>query len=229
MTAMLSATAALLLSAAAAAPGVPLSRATGTLAGGELGDHSYRYEKGIPPAEAEAIVRHVQRDGPTGAVVVRVPGRRGAYLVSAAGRGDAGPGDLGGLCLILLEKRLDGFVELARTRGAADSYSLRPVVFTGGGRTLVLAEMATEYSWGVQVVEVAGKTLRQLGGIDAGVEGEMGEEDPTPFARVRVEGGRFVITFDTDLVLGTGDPNAPRAKRPVVFREEKDRFVRVQR
>jgi len=101
-------------------------------------------------------------------------------------------------------------------------------VFVGGGRTLVLAEPATETSWGVRVYEIAGGALRELGEIDAAVPGELGEEDPTPFAKVSLDRGRVVVRFDRDLVLGTGKEDAPVARRPVVFRQGEAGFVRVE-
>jgi hypothetical protein len=80
----------------------------------------------------------------------------------------------------------------------------------------------------VRVYEIAGTSIRELGAIDAAVPGENGEEDPTPFAKVSLEGGRLVVRFEKDLVLGTGKEGAPIAKRPVVFRQEEGGFVRVK-
>lgn len=215
---------ALLLPAALAAAGVPLSRATRATVEATRGDETYSYEKGISPDDAGAVHAHLRRLGESRPVIVRVPGRPGTFLVSDFGRGT---GADAGRCLILLESVRGELRELSRTRGAGDAYSLAPVVFAGGGRTFVLAEMATEYSWGLWVFEIAGTTLREVGTIDAAVPGENGEEDPTPFARVRLERGRLVVRFDADLVLGTGKDDAPIARKPVVFREEGKGFVRL--
>jgi hypothetical protein len=118
--------------------------------------------------------------------------------------------------------------ELARTARAGEGSSLKPVVFVGGGRTIVLAELATEASAGVRVYEVAGDSIRDLGRIDAAVPGELGGVDPTPFAKVSIEGGRLVVRFDSDVVLGTGKEDAPVAGKPVVFRQDDGEFVLVK-
>ncbi len=217
--------AALLFPTALAAAGVPLARATRALVEVTQGQETYWVEKGISADDAGAVHAFLKRIGESRPEIVRVPGRPGTFLASDFG---GGTGENLGRCLILLRSTRGEIQELSRTRGAGDAYSLKPVVFVGGGRTIVLAELGTEYSWGLRVYEIASDTIHELGAIDAGVPGELGEEDPTPFARVRLEGGRAVIQFDADLVLGTGKENAPIAKKPVVFRQEDDGFVRVK-
>ncbi len=216
--------AALLLPAVAAAgPTVPLKRATGPLVELGRGEETYWAEKGMKPDDAGAVRAFLAKLGESKPEIVRVPGRPGVFLASDF---VGATGQDYGRCLFLLESARGGIRELARTRRAGDAYSLRPVVFAGGGRTIVLAELATEYSWGVWVYEVAGGAIRDLGAIDAAVPGEMGEEDPTPFAKVSIERGKVVVRFDHDLVLGTGKEDAPVAKKPVVFRQEGSAFVR---
>jgi len=215
----------LLLPATVAAAGVPLTRATGAMVEVTRGEGTYWHEKGVAPDDAGAVYAHLKRLAESRPRIVRLPGRPGTFLVSDFGGGGA---ENIGRCLILLESTRGGIRELSRTRGAGDAYNLDPVVFVGKGRTIVLAELGTEYSWGLRVYEIAGATIRELGSIDAGVPGELGEGDPTPFARVSLVGGRLVIRFDTDLVLGTGHEDAPIAKKPVVFRQEGAGFVRVK-
>ncbi len=217
--------AALLLPSALAAAGVPLQRATRAMVEVTRGEEAYWHEKGIAPDDAGAVHAYLKRLGESRPEIVRVPGRPGTFLASDFG---GGTGEHLGRCLILLQSTRAGVTELSRTRAAGDAYDLTPVVFVGGGRTIVLAELGTEYSRGLHVYEIAGGELRELGAIDAGVPGELGEEDPTPFARVRLERGRLVVRFDADLVLGTGKEDAPIAKKPVVFRQQGDGFVRLK-
>ncbi len=218
--------AALLLPAAAAAAGVQLSRVTRATVEATRGDETYWYEKGIAPDDAGAVHAYLRRLGDSSRpVIVRVPGKPGRFLVSDFVRGTGA--DVG-RCLVLLESKRGEVRELARTDGAGGAYGLRPVVFAGGGRTIVLAEMATEYSWGLKVYEIAGTELEELGTIDAAVPDEAGEKDPTPFARVRLEGRRLVVRFDADLVLGTGKDDSPVVRKPVVFRQKGAGFVRAQ-
>jgi hypothetical protein len=214
--------AALLLPVAVAASGVPLVRKTRPMVDAARGDETYRYEQGMAPDDAGAVAAYLRRAGESRPEIVRVPGRKGTFLASDfCGR----TGENLERCLVLLQSTRGEIRELARSGGAGNAYTLRPVVFAGGGRTVVLAELATERSAGLRVYELAGSAIRELGAIDAGVPGDLGEEDPTPFAKVRLEGGRLVVRFERDLVLGTGREGAPVAKRPVVFRERDGEFV----
>src|SRR5512133_1638914 len=214
--------AALLFPAATAASGGALARATGPMVDVANGEETYRCEKGIAPDDAGAVAAYLRHLGESRPEIVRVPGRKGTFLAADF---CGATGESLGRCLMLLQTQPAGVRELSRTRGAGEAYSLRPVVFVGAGRTVVLAELATEYSKGVRVYELDGSAIHELGVIDAGVAGDLGETDPTPYAKLRVEDGRLVIRFDQDLVLGTGKEGAPVAKKPVVFRQREDGFV----
>ncbi|HET8538960.1 MAG TPA: hypothetical protein VFL83_03710 [Anaeromyxobacter sp.] len=217
--------AALLLWAVSASAPATLKRATGAMVEVTNGQETYWHEKGIAPDDVGAVVAYLRRVGESKPEIVRVPGRAGTFLASDFG---GKTGEDFGRCLFLLQSAKGGVRELARTRGAGDAYSLTPVVFRGGGRTIVLAELATEYSWGLRVYEIAGSSIHELGSIDAGVQGDLGEEDPTPFAKVSLERGRVVVRFDSDLVVGTGKEGAPVAKKPVVFRQDDGGFALVK-
>lgn len=210
-----------LITAATPAAGASLVRVTGPCVEVKAREpaESFCHEKGILQQDAAVLVRGLRQRYEGAGAIWRVPGRHSIFL-AVGSRQSNDPKDLGGLRLILVEKDGQGISVLGESAGSADSYVLNPVVFTGSGRTIVLAEMATEYSWGLRVFEVAGRELRDLGSIDAGVIGESGQEDdPTPFARVTIEGGKVVVTFDADLSIGTGDSDAPLALKPVVFRQ----------
>jgi hypothetical protein len=157
----LGALSALLLSALPAAA-APLARATNAMVEVTQGEATYKYEKGIALDDAGAVAAYLRGRGESNPEIVRVPGRRGTFLASDFG---GGTGEDVGRCLFLLQATRGGVKELARTRGSGDAYNLTPVVFSGGGRTVVLAELGTEYSWGVRVFEVAGTTLRELGAM----------------------------------------------------------------
>jgi hypothetical protein len=219
------------LLALAAPAGSPLLLASGPQVEfrGEGDEGSFSYEKGMAQADAVTLIQQVRKHIGPARAILRVPGRGASFLVVGLGRVTTDPEDFGGLRLMLVEKSGRSVTLLAQSSGSADSYSLKPVVFTGGGRTIVLAETGTEYSWGLRVFEVVGRELRDLGGIDAGVIGESGqEEDPTPFARVTIAGGKVVITFDSDLSIGTGNPGARLALKPVVFRQSATGFTLEQ-
>lgn len=218
------------LLAASAMAGTPLRRATNDrlFVTDKDGTREFAYEKGMAPGEARTILEQVKARCRPAHDVVRLPRRNGSFLVTGQGCRPDTQEDMG-LRLMLVEKAGAGIKVLAEGRGTGDAYSLRPVAFTGDGRTIVLAELAAEYSWGLQVYEVVGSELRALGSIDAGVPGDEGasdEQDPTPFAHVTInKDGKIVVTFDRDLVIGTGNPDSKIATKPVVFRQGPKGFV----
>src|SRR5512146_341134 len=55
---------------------------------------------------------------------------------------------------------------LSSGRGAQESWILRPTFFVGQGRALILAEMGYEYTYGVQVCEVRGDSLHDMGTLN---------------------------------------------------------------
>lgn len=215
--------AALLLPATLAAGSVPLARATREMVEVADGQELFRHEKGISPDDAGAVHAFLKRLGESRAEIVRVPGRAGTFLASDF-CGSSGE-DLG-RCLVLVHAARGGVRELSRTPVVRGADGLHPVVFAGGGRTIVLAQLGAEYGRGLRVYELAGGSVALLGAIDAGTPGDLGPGDPTPHARLRLEGGTLVVRFDADLVLGAQE-GAPVAPKPVEFRLREDGFVRA--
>ncbi len=191
------------------------------------GDRRYWYDDRVPAAEARALLDYFSRnaDDPLPSIYA-VPGSKG-YCIVSSWDSKSGSADFGRR-LYLVRKTTAGYEEIDRTRGAADSYILRPVFFTGSGRVLILAEMGTEYSWGLMVYEIAQNRLKELGPLDAAVEGAEDAEDPTPFAAVKLVNGRWRVEFSHDLVLDPGGPSERKIERkgdrPIVFEQGDDRF-----
>lgn len=194
----------------------------------EQGDDRYWYDDRVPEAEAKALLAYFSKktEHPVPLMVYAVPGAKGYYVVSSYDRTFT-DSDYGRR-LYLVRNGPSGFEDIDRTPGAADSYVLKPVFFTGGGKILILAEVGTEYSWGVMVYEIANKRLTYLGNIDASVEREGNAEDPTPFATVKYANGRWRVEFSHDLVLDAGGLTdrtiKQKGKRPIVFEYDGKRF-----
>jgi hypothetical protein len=188
------------------------------------------HESAIPASQARAI--HAWRRSVAGRIgsqpiILRVPGERRTFLLSDYQ--DPSRGEHGRRLVLVREER-GGYRELDQSRPVGDSHLLRPVLFTGRGRTVVLAAIGTEDSWGLLVYELAGARIRELGAIDATRPGPEGsEEDPTPCARVELDGPRIVVRFECDLWLGSGNADAPLVAKPVVFREDGGTFTLVRR
>lgn len=191
------------------------------------GDKRYRYDDRVPAGEAKALLEHFSRlaDDPVPSIYA-VPGAKDYYVVSSWDNRSTGA-DFGRR-LYLLRKGKEGYEETGRSRGAGDSYILRPVFFTGRGRILVLAELGTEYSWGLMAFEITGNRLVELGPLEAAVEGEWDAVDPTPFAVVKLVKGRWRVEFSRDLVLDPGGLTERRIVRkgnlPIVFEHDGKAF-----
>lgn len=197
-----------------------------------VGDSAFEAQADLPYDSARALAG--QTGGAT-ASVGRVPGAPGRFLVVA--RGSESTSDDYGLRFHLLAARPTGLVVLDRSRGTLDSYVLRPVFFTGAGRTLLFGNTGAEGSWGLVVYELRGDSLRRLGDLDvAKMPADPSDpyEDPLPHARVfaeAAEGEGFQVQFDTDLVsVGSGDDDEPLRRSggaPLRFRYRAGRFERA--
>lgn len=188
----------------------------------------YWYDDRIPETEAQALLKYFSTivDDPV-PLIYAVPGAKGYYVVSSYDKKFTAADY--GRRLYLVRKGQGGYEVIDRTGGAADSYILEPVFFTGRGKMLILAEIGTEYCWGLLVYEIARKRLTFLGPLDATVEGEVDAADPTPFASVKYANGRWRVEFAHDLVLDAGGLKEKTIKRkgkqPIVFEHNGQQFA----
>lgn len=191
----------------------------------------YRRDTRLGPEQAREVYRFFVRTKPglerPFPALYAVPGASGLYLVTAAETVDRDRDY--GMRVFLIRRTRTGFELLDRTRGESDSYILKPTFFTGGGRVLVLAEIGTEYAWGLAAYEVAGSRLRDLGTIDVSKEGEFDAVSPIPETTVKLRDRTWVVEFHTDLVFDPGGLNEREIKRrsgrPIVFELDGERFV----
>ncbi|MHB8844025.1 MAG: hypothetical protein ACYC7L_04690 [Nitrospirota bacterium] len=188
----------------------------------------YWYDDRISRAEALALLQYfcTMADDPVPSLYA-VPGIKGYYVVSSHDKQITESDN--GRRLYLMRKAKGGYEVIDRTPGAGDSYILEPVFFLGRGKTLILAEIGTEYSWGLLVYEIRGKRLYFLGGLDATIEGAFDAADPTPFAVVKHANGRWRVEFSHDLVLDAGGLKEQtikqKGKQPIVFEHDGKRFT----
>jgi hypothetical protein len=163
------------------------------------------YEETIGFDVVEALMQGLARNGVQHPLIYRIPKVDQVYLIAAVCE-DEQPDDYG-LRFFLVRVSAGDIHILDRTRGAMDSYSLRPTLFTGEDRVLILAETGAEYSWGISAFEFAGDRLRSLGNIN--VARSVNEpiettENPLPYAKTRHGGDAYVVEFYTDLVIDPG-------------------------
>jgi hypothetical protein len=159
----------------------------------------------------------------------QVPGRPSGWLVVAS---CAEREDDYGYRLFLMEPSDTGAAIIAQTPGLMDADWVDPVWFLAPGRTLLLADIGSESSWGIIAYEVTSAGLRSLGIVPAAKPGvpEMGwHESALPYAKVRITPSGYVVEFAGDVMF---DPAGPEeylirgARRlPVRFRWMADRFV----
>lgn len=210
------------------AKGLQLKKQSVRLAAVDKNGKRYWYDEGMTAADVKALYRHFEKKSseplPS---MYGVPGLRGYFLVSAWNSHLTGSDY--GRRLYLVRKKDGSFEDIDRTGGAGDSYILRPNFFIGKGKILILAEIGTEYSWGLLVYEIVGKRLIYRGTLDAAVEGKEDADDPTPYAKVTYVNKGWVIAFDHDLVLDPGGRKEQRIKRkgskPILFGHDGTAFV----
>ena len=159
-------------------------------------------------------------------LVYRMPGQPDVYLVSAVndhrGRTDFGRR------FFLVHDEGETFRTVYRGKGMSDSYILRPAFYTGDDKVLILAEVGTEYSWGLVAYELVGSTIEYLGPLN--VAAWSGEDFVNPLARSKVTSGKegFQVQFYSDLTMdpgGTYQWTLPKLKESISFVETRGRFV----
>jgi len=188
----------------------------------------YRYDDRISPVDARSLYEHFKKkaDDPIAAIYA-APGLKNHYIVSSWEDGTTKEDY--GRRLYLVQMKGKTVKDIDRARGAGDSYVVRPVFFVAPGKLLILAEIGTEYSWGLLAYEITNRRLVSLGSLDAAVDGEDDAEDATPYARVKFKNTYWSIEFDHDLVLAPGSQTEQRIyrmkNRPIVFEHEGKGFV----
>ncbi len=188
----------------------------------------YWYDDRIPREEALALLTYFRAivSDPV-PLFYAVPGVKGYYVVSSYDEKTTASDY--GRRLYLVRKGRGGFDMIDRTPGASDSYILKPVFFLGHGRMLILAEIGTEYSWGLQVYEIRNRRLTFLGFLDATIDSGENVTDPTPFATVKLVNGRWRVEFSHDLVQDAGGLHDRTIRRkgtkPIVFELKGKEFL----
>ncbi len=93
---------------------------------------------------------------------------------------------------------------------------------------MILAEIGTEYSWGLVAYELVGSTIEYLGPLN--VAAWSGENFVNPLARSKVTSGKegYRVQFYSDLIMDPGGIyqwTLPKLKESISFVEARGRFV----
>lgn len=72
------------------------------------------------------------------------------------------------------------------SKGVGESYIYTPTFFQGNGRTIIVCEMGTEYSWGMDAFLLQDSMFIKLGNIDvaANINEEEHQESAVPILRI---------------------------------------------
>lgn len=110
----------------------------------------------------------------------------------------------------------------------SDSYILDPTFYTNHERFLILAEVGTEYSWGLEAYELAGRTMMYLGPLS--VAAWSGENYVNPLQRSKVTSGTegYRVQFFSDLIVDPGGIHQwtlQKQDESITFSQVDGRFV----
>jgi hypothetical protein len=156
-------------------------------------------------AAAEQFFRSTFRPRFGAVEVAGIPGSPHRLLVSGSVREPEG---YEALRLFLLEESQGGFLVLSRTAHQEDADWFTPVVFAGEGNLLILADVGSEYSWGLRAFVIRGDTIEALPPplvAAPDYESELGPaKSALPNVAVFSTGHGFELEFDTALVLNPG-------------------------
>ena len=107
--------------------------------------------------------------------------------------------------LFLIEKNNGTFITKFRSSHSGDSYFLRPFFYktiSQDDPIIILAEMGTEYTWGVRVFLVEGINIKDIGDLNVGAD-----TPKRPFMQIRKLGEQIQFGFTTDVIYDPGDRN----------------------
>ena len=163
-------------------------------------------------------------------VISKIPGRNDTYLVSAHGEGNKNDN---GRRFFLLKLENDKVDTLYIGKGAWDSYILRPIFYYGETKILILAELGTEYSWGLKTYEFHKEKLRYLGNIDIALDPEDQFSDLTsPLRNEKVEykNETYYVSFFGKLYMHPGGKDQRLIKsNSVTYYFDGNKFVQLKR
>jgi hypothetical protein len=192
------------------------------------------WEEGVDPAVARAVHRLFGPD-PEGslldATVYGVPYRPDRLLVVARSGETA---EDYGRRLHLIAEEAGSYRVVTRSRGAGDSYILRPALFPAGECVIVLSETGTEYSWGLVAHRLCGDRLETLGPLPVALAEEhpagATTVSPVGVARVQASAGGVRVEFHADVVVEPGGRAEEELRRrgaePIAFRYHRGAFER---
>lgn len=154
-----------------------------------------------------------------------VPGRKGFYLAIGSGGRESTVTDFG-LRLYLLNYSEGRTSLLSITRGMHEAFRVLPVFFSGHGRLIILVSVGEEEPWHIAAFEVRGKSLQDLGDINATLPYKSPFEDTNaiPHSRAFIEGKELYIVFSKDLYLERGLDQHEILKAPATFLLKDGRF-----
>jgi hypothetical protein len=211
-----------------------LKKKAGVLVPVENGKERYWYEKSIGPKIAKEIYGYFLNLSPEPVPEIYVvPGLKDHYLVSAIEKPQSDKEF--GRCLYLIKRTNHTYELLAHTRGAQDSYILQPSIYCGNGKTIILAEVGAEESWGYEVYELIGKKLVSMGPLDVILDAPNANSDEAAIpSAVKVVGGKWVIDFNSNILLEKSDKLKKtstyqnlkiKGKKPIVFKYNGTEFI----
>lgn len=122
---------------------------------------------------------------------------------------------------LILNKENGAYRTVYESKGSGDSYILKPSFYStdiAKEPLLILAEIGTEYSWGVRLILIVQDLhVKDLGTLDVAVEPDSdfidGPESVIPYTHIAEHNGRLAFTFTKDIIYDPGGLNERKFKK----------------
>ncbi len=115
--------------------------------------------------------------------------------------------------------------------GQGDSFFIKPYyAWTGSSEDpgLLLCEIGTEHSWGVQTIIIRNKSVKYIGLLDVSLDHNENESsNPIPCLKIRTDGVQIDFNFTRDLIYKPGESNKIMSSDNIRYSYKNDKFLEI--
>jgi hypothetical protein len=112
-----------------------------------------------------------------------------------------------------------------------DSFFIRPYYSWTGSledSKLILCEIGTEYSWGIQAFIIKGESIEYIGLLDVSIDNNGSESsNPVSCLKIRTDGVQIDFNFTKDLIYKPGKLDKKISFDKIWYSYKKDQFLEI--